>query len=463
MCDILGIVGSIRSNYKHIHLLKEMVLEAEDSSDLNVKILESIHMFSNTDIGVAHALLGAYKNGASIDFISITNIFSRNNLAIYGDKLQYETISDLDEIDTLDLDKVSYDEFLKKIDKADGIILGTPVYFGDRSSVANKFLQLTQKSHLLKNKAFGVVSSGAKRNGGQETANIYSLYEALMQKAVATGNGPQTAQYGGTIWAGDVGKATGDKFGLETSYGTGRQVSSLAKILSAEEDSFTEVLKVTVVVSMDTQEREFEKLVHGLFKKFSSDEIEINVLNLIDGNIYRCIACAVCPSPKHVEKFSDQEYPYHCIIQTKKDSMNVIQKELVQSDCIVIVGVNSDKNLIYRYQAFMERTRFIRHDDFELTNIPIIGMLINELGATNNPIFNVKVLTSFIRHNTCFLKPMEVIISNSKIVHQSDFAEYIPLLRKIKNGRSSSEPVAISYKATGYEDKQLDHTYKLRK
>jgi multimeric flavodoxin WrbA len=462
MNNILGIVGSIRSNYKNIHHLKQMILEADSSKDLNSKISLSEFTFSNTDIAVSHALLGARLAGSDIELISVIDIFSHQYDSLYGDVLHYTTIQDLDEIDTLHIDKKRYDSMLQKVDAADGIVLGTPVYFGDRSSVANKFLQLTQGFKALKHKALGVVSCGAKRNGGQETANIYSLYEGLMQNAIVIGNGPKTAQYGGTVWAGDPGKALDDDFGLETSYGTGRQVSYLASILTNGESLTNEPLKITVVVSMDTESHEYEKIIQNYFNEIQHPSLIIEILNLINGDIYRCIACNVCPAPKFVEKFSAEEYPYHCIIQTKKDSMSIIQEKLVHSDCIVLVGVNSTEHLTYRYQAFMERTRFIRHDDFELTNIPIVGILINEVGAVSNPIFNVKVLTSFIRHNTFFLKPIDIILNKKDIIFQNNFNDYIPLLQKIKSGRKKCKPVEVSYKATGYEDKQLDSTSKLR-
>lgn len=461
---VLGVVGSIRSNHKNISKLETAILEASSQEELNKKISEIDKIYSNSDIAIAHSLFGAKQYGVSIELVCITDIFEHKKLDIYYDLMNYESIEDIDQIDSLSLDDNKFHELLKKVEKCDGVVLGTPVYFGDRSSIANKFLQLTQKYKTLKNKAFGVVSVGAKRNGGQETANIYTLQEAMAQGAVVVGNGPKTAQYGGTVWAGDAGKAISDDFGLETCYGVGRQVAQLSEILkNGDAQKLDKKLKVTFLLTMDTNNKKFEAILFEYIRKIDNSKVEATVYNLINDTIYRCIACNLCPSPKMMEKLKDDEYPYHCVVQTKKDNMKQIQEQLVYSDCIVFVGVNTTDDLVYRYQAFMERTRFIRHDDFELTNVPAVGMLINELGATNNQIHNVKVLTSFIRHNTFFLKPIDLVLHENKVIYEDDFNNLVNILKVIRQGRDMIDALEVSYKATGYGDKSLDSTKKIRK
>jgi len=463
---ILGIVGSVRSNHKKMSELKNMILTSNNSSELNESINSSGIIYSNTDISIAHALLGAKQQSANIELICITDLFSHAKLDLYGEVLNHNSIDDLNDIDTLSIDKEKYLELIEYVKLCDGVILGTPVYFGDRSSVANKFLQLTQKHNLLKGKAFGVVSVGAKRNGGQETANIYSLYESLMQGSIAIGNGPKTSQYGGTVWAGDAGKATEDDFGLETSYGTGRQVAQLSEILKSgaeQKRAKDDKVKVIALLTMDNKNEDYSKVVQEYFKDIDRDRVDLEIYSIVDGDIYRCIACDICPAPKFIEKYKDDEYPYHCIVQTNRDSMRDIQERLVKTDGIVLIGVNSNDDITYKYQAFMERTRFIRHDDYELTNIPITGLLINELGATSNPIFNVKVLTSFIRHNTFFLTPQEIVLKDKEVIYATKFDDLIEILEIVKRGRSTIDGMAVSYKATGYQEKSLDNTYKIRK
>lgn len=462
---VIGFSGSVRSNYKGINKLEEIVETSDNLSELKSNIKKQPLKFSNTDIIVAGALLGAKSYGSKIKFMSLVELFRRVDYKIFnypnGDA--NNRITEIDNIDTLLYDEEQFNKFLENISTADGIILGSPVYFGDRSSVANKVLQVTNKNNLLFGKAFGSVSVGAKRNGGQETTNIYAIYEALMQDAIAVGNGPETSQYGGAAVAGDPGKVLSDDLGLETSYGTGQRVATLATILkNGLHPKLDKDIKISVFLTMDNAEGRYIRIISDYFKDCKK-HLHINILNLTDYTIYRCTGCMVCPSPSMIDLHKNQTLPYNCLIQSSNDSLKYLRKILVGSDCIVIVGVNSLNDLVYRYQVFMERTRFIRHNDFELTNTPIVGLKINEIGANNNPLHNIKVLTSYIRHNTFILKPLELIYHENQLIYKDDFDTTLKFARQIQYGRSIVPPSIVSFKARGYEDKRLDDTEIFRK
>lgn len=460
---IVGISGSIRSLHKHTDELNQILSHVDNQDDLNKAIKSSDLKFSNTDVAVAHALLGAKTNGFDIEFVSINNLFKRKHVSLFeGDKGDQE----MEEIDTLHVDFDRFHELVDKIVESSGVVFGTPVYFGDRSSVANKFLQLTNKHKVLHDKALGVVSVGAKRNGGQETTNIYVLYEGLMQDCIVVGNGPSVAQYGGTLVGGDRLDILTDDFGQKTAFGTGKQVATLAKVLEAGGSNYSsssEKVHVCVVVTMDTPSRKYREMVSEYFERQNfGPDVEVEYLELVDETIYRCIACDVCPSPFHRSKHKDMDSPYNCIVQAKSDGMKNIQRTLQRSDAIVLVGVNTDDDLLYRYQAFMERTRYIRREDFELTNKVVVGLNINEIGARNNPIHNIKVLTSIIRHNTFIIRPMDLFRINGEFVKEESFQKHIELIRKIRVGRKCLPPSTVSYEATGYANKELDHTSNAR-
>jgi multimeric flavodoxin WrbA len=78
-----------------------------------------------------------------------------------------------------------------------GIILGTPVYFGNMSSLCKAFLErciVFHKSKLLANKVGGVLAVGGGRNGGQELT-IRSVQVALMsQQMIVVGDAPPTGR-----------------------------------------------------------------------------------------------------------------------------------------------------------------------------------------------------------------------------------------------------------------------------
>jgi len=120
--------------------------------------------------------------------------------------------------------------------KVAGIIVGTPVYFGNMTSLAKAFLDqcmVFRKNGLaLSGKVAGVLAVGGVRNGGQELA-IQSVQAALMcQEMVVVGDGRPTAHFGATLWnQGD--DISGDEFGLSTARNLGRRVAEVALQMQA--------------------------------------------------------------------------------------------------------------------------------------------------------------------------------------------------------------------------------------
>lgn len=117
-----------------------------------------------------------------------------------------------------------------------GIIIGTPVYFGNMSSLCKAFLDrcivLWQDNLALGNKVAGVLAVGGSRNGGQELT-IQSVHTSLLcQQMIVVGNGQPGPRLGGTVWSGANGGATGDEFGMATVRSLGRRVAEVALRLS---------------------------------------------------------------------------------------------------------------------------------------------------------------------------------------------------------------------------------------
>ena len=460
---ILGIAGSIRSNFKDNQILKTQIQAAKSKEELTRRIDDLPRRLSNSDIALAFALFGSHQQGFAVEIISIAQIFKHFDLAPGKANDQDEHFDRIRHIDFLQLNDIAHQQLMDLTHNATGIILGSPVYFGDRSSVANKFMQITNTNKYLKNKVFGMVTVGAKRNGGQETTCIYGLYDALMQEAIGVGNGPDTSQYGGTVVAGDLYKAIGDHSGLDRCIEVGQRVAAVADIVrhGRQTAANQKRLKIKVLISMDTPNRRYQDMVSRYFAPFTQEH-QIEVINLIDFDIDRCVACGVCPSRKTQDQKRDDK-AYVCSIRTERDSLDHIHAQLVDNDCIVIVGVNSKRDLIYRYQAFTERTRYMRRDDFQLTNTCIVSMIINEVGSINNPLHSLKVLTSYIRHNTIVLKPLEMICHDDRTLYESAFKPLIHTLQLISNGRDLMPAKKVSYKANGYSQDILDSTNALRR
>jgi multimeric flavodoxin WrbA len=115
--------------------------------------------------------------------------------------------------------------------KVGGIIIGTPVYFGNMTALCKAFLDrciALRKEFALSNKVAGVVAVGRARNGGQELT-IASVQAVLMcHEMVLVGDGRPTAHRGATVWSGMEGGVTQDEFGLSTARNLGRRVAEVA-------------------------------------------------------------------------------------------------------------------------------------------------------------------------------------------------------------------------------------------
>lgn len=457
---IIGIAGSIRSNHRHIDRLSDYLEHSETAEDLKGRICESPFRFSNSDISLAFAMLGVKHKKMDFKIVSIINIFKGLDKAHEGTTEEsLEQIYGAD-IDFLEIRDKELDRLFADVEKAGGIILSSPVYFGDRSSTANKFMQLSNKRKALRDKVFGMIAVGAKRNGGQETTCIYGLYDALMQDAVVVGNGPATAQYGGTVVAGEFHTATDDQWGLERCYELGCRASDVAKIMANGKNRVTGIKpKVRVIITMDTPGKKYRKMAEEYLSEWGA-QCDVAFMDLIDREILRCAGCKTCPAYGTSEGRSRDNYT--CLIRSKRDSMREVLAFLWDSDCVVFVGANTKDDIIYRYQAFTERTRFIRHDNFLLTNAVVLGMHINECGAINNPIHNLKVVTSYIRHNTIVLKPIEIICRGSDVMYQTPFDQNLRTILQICEGRRRTDPVLVSYGGVGYAAESFIETSSLR-
>ncbi len=113
-----------------------------------------------------------------------------------------------------------------------GMIVGTPVYFGNMTSLCKAFLDhcmaFRQQKFALGGKVAGIVAVGAARNGGQELA-IQSVHAALLcQEMIIIGDGQPTAHFGATLVNDGKDSIAGDEFGLSTARNLGRHVAEVA-------------------------------------------------------------------------------------------------------------------------------------------------------------------------------------------------------------------------------------------
>ena len=124
--------------------------------------------------------------------------------------------------------------------KVGGIIVGTPVYFGNMTSLCKAFLDrciVLRKDFALTGKVAGVLAVGGARNGGQELA-IASVQAVLFcHEMLLVGDGKPTGHRGGTLWSGCPGGIEKDEFGISTARNLGRRVAEVALRTHAAKES----------------------------------------------------------------------------------------------------------------------------------------------------------------------------------------------------------------------------------
>jgi len=120
--------------------------------------------------------------------------------------------------------------------KVAGIIIGSPVYFSNMSSLCKAFLDhcmVFRKNFALSGKVAGVLAVGGARNGGQELT-IQSIQAALYcQEMTVVGDGKPTGHTGATVWNQSKDDVITDEFGMATARNLGRRVAEVALQLTA--------------------------------------------------------------------------------------------------------------------------------------------------------------------------------------------------------------------------------------
>ena len=334
---------------------------------------------SNSEVALASALWSAMRYGVDIEHVSLSEYFLASGAVRNEDRLK------------------------EKLLDADGILVASPVYFGDRSSLVQSMIEMIRRDDSLRTalqgKLYGGIAIGAKRNGGQETTLIYQMLDFVNLGYWAVGNDSDTtAQYGGTGHAGDVGTMHKDTYGLRTSMGTGRRLAGLLHQLG-QRPRLNGPLKAMFVVLQDRNDEALHRL-RELISGFSPDELQASIIDIAGARIAPCIACDICPT--HI----DRDEVYRCIITSNHDSLGKLHEKLLHHDAIipVMLSTRDAADVKSNYQSFMERTRYLRRGDYAFSNQLVAPLVFEEIGASQN--YALRAMTSLVRHHTVIAKPM---------------------------------------------------------
>ena len=398
----------------------------------NLRRLSGKQGLSNSEGAMACGLWAAQQEGVDIDHLSLARHFPPSGKIIMEEELK------------------------NKIMTCNAILLSGPVYFGDRGSLAQSFLNYcsenTEISAHLKGKVYGGIAVGAKRNGGQETTLIYQMLDMVNMDMMAVGNDSTvTSQYGGTVVAGDIGKLTSDEYGITTCIGTGRRVAHVAKLVdSGSKVTAKGKIKVHLWLLQDDDKRKglafFKEWCDDI--KSMRDDVEFVLWDVLDSTVGRCIACDVCP----IEVGESSEY--RCIITSKKDFFAKFHEEISDADAILVCAHNpgAGNKVLSEYQEFIERTRYIRRDNYLFSDLLVAPFILSELSARKN--LHLRIMTSMVRHDTVISHPLICMnyegkkLNYNKVIIESQ--NFIDNAYNLSVGRLKTKIVNTLYKPEGY-------------
>jgi multimeric flavodoxin WrbA len=111
------------------------------------------------------------------------------------------------------------------------IIVGTPIYFANMSSLCKAFLErlmvFRKKDFAMSKMVGGVLAVGGGRNGGGELT-IQSVQASLMaQEMIVVGDGRPTCHFGPVLWSQND-SIEKDEVGLKATDNLGRHVAEVA-------------------------------------------------------------------------------------------------------------------------------------------------------------------------------------------------------------------------------------------
>ena len=122
------------------------------------------------------------------------------------------TLRSVDEIDMIELPGF------------DGIIAGSPVYFGSMAAELKKFFdESTSVRKKMINKVGAAFATGAHRTGGKETTLMSIIQAMLIEGLIVLGDPFETG--------GHYGAAGSDEIGLKEGKALGKTVAEVAELL----------------------------------------------------------------------------------------------------------------------------------------------------------------------------------------------------------------------------------------
>ena len=124
-------------------------------------------------------------------------------------------------------------EIAPKFQEADGLVVGSPVYYASANATLVAFLtRLFYSSHIDKTMKVGAAVVAARRGGASATFDELNKFFTISGMPVASG------QYWNSIHGRDKGEATGDAEGLQSMRTLARNMAFLMKSIALGKEQY---------------------------------------------------------------------------------------------------------------------------------------------------------------------------------------------------------------------------------
>lgn len=124
-------------------------------------------------------------------------------------------------------------EFAQKFEQADGLVIGSPVYYSAPNATVQAFLQrLFYSSHFSKTMKVGAGFVCARRSGTTASFDVLNKFFTISGMVVAS------SQYWNNIHGGAAGEAEQDAEGMQTLRVLARNMSFLIKSIALGKEKF---------------------------------------------------------------------------------------------------------------------------------------------------------------------------------------------------------------------------------
>lgn len=387
---------------------------------------------SNSEAALAAGLWGAQQAGAEIEHLGLSSHFPAT-----GGRRALDTLRE-------------------RVLAADAILLSGPVYFGDRGSLAQEFLEFLREDEAcaahVRGRLYGGISVGAKRNGGQETTLIYQLVDTTNLNMLAVGNDDETtSQYGGTAVAGDVGTLDSDAYGIATSIGTGRRLGRVGALLAAgDREQPPRRVRICIWLLQDDSRHSGRKRIETMCSSVqeAATGVEFVVMDFTEAEVHRCLACDICPTAVGPRE------AYRCIIARETDLFASRHGDMIDADALLLAAYSPvDRHAVRSvYQRVIERTRYLRRDDYVFADLLAAPLVISEVGSNQN--LHIRMLTSLIRQHTVLHHPLIGIEHRGQLLNEEAFygqaRSFAHEARRLAAGRAAVAGRQYRYNPMGY-------------